>query len=340
MFKKEYFTPINIAFLVVIIAILVIMGKIFDTVMLFFTAYILACSMNPIIDKLNKRMPRTLATLLVLLVSLSLTILLFVPLIVVALEKIAQVFTFLPNNLDDIIQYLTYKYSNLTFLQNLDISEIRTQLTNMGSKVISGSINITKSMVSGITTLLMISVVLFYFTNDKEILKVRALRLFPPAIRKKAEEISTEVSTKVGGFVIATIMSSVAIGILTTIGLALIGHKDPVFLGFITGILDIVPVIGPTIAVIIGLIATYELGNWGYIFLTFAIYMIAQWAQNQMLRPLIFGKFMNMHPLVIIFAILVGARFYGAWGAIIAPAVASVIIVLFEELYLKQIETK
>lgn len=338
MFKKEHFTPINIAFLIVIIAILIIMGRIFDVVMLFFTAFVLACSLNPIIDRLNKFIPRTFATLTVLVVSLSLTILLFVPLIVVALQKIANVFEFLPHNLEGILQFIHTKYSNLTFLQNVNPAEIQTQAANIGSKVISGSIHITKSILSGVTIILMIGVVVFYFTNDKEILKIRFLRIFPPELRKRAEEISEEVSTKVGGFVIATIMSSAVVGILTTLGLLLIRHDEPVFLGFITGAFDVVPVVGPTIAVILGLVATYENGNWGYMLLTLGIYLIAQWLQNQMLRPMIFGKFMDMHPLMIIFSILVGAKFYGAWGAIVAPAFASVAIVLFEELYLKQIE--
>ena len=57
-----------------------------------------------------------------------------------------------------------------------------------------------------------------------------------------------------------------------------------------------------------------------------------------MLRPVIFGKLMDMHPLTIIVSLLVGARFLGFWGVILGPAIASVICVLVDELYLKRID--
>ena len=68
--------------------------------------------------------------------------------------------------------------------------------------------------------------------------------------------------------------------------------------------------------------------------------MIAQWAQNQLLRPIVFGKLLNMHPLVIIVALLFSAKFLGFWGVILSPAIASVICVLVDELYLNRINGK
>ena len=93
------------------------------------------------------------------------------------------------------------------------------------------------------------------------------------------------------------------------------------------------------VAVALGLI-TAASGGVGYVFLTFIIYMIAQWAQNQLLRPILFGKMLNMHPLVIIVSLLVCARFLGFWGIILAPAIASIICVLVDELYLSRINNK
>ena len=74
--------------------------------------------------------------------------------------------------------------------------------------------------------------------------------------------------------------------------------------------------------------------------MTFVVYMIAQWAQNQLLRPIVFGKLLNMHPLMIIVALLISARFLGFWGVILSPAIASVICVLVDELYLNKINEK
>ena len=67
------------------------------------------------------------------------------------------------------------------------------------------------------------------------------------------------------------------------------------------------------------------------------VYIIAQWISNNFIRPFIFGKFMDLHPLVILLSFLVAAEFLDVWGVILAPAIAAVVAVLFDELYVKQI---
>ncbi len=78
----------------------------------------------------------------------------------------------------------------------------------------------------------------------------------------------------------------------------------------------------------------------GFLGLTFLVYIVAQWAQNQLLRPIIFGKLLNMHPLMIIISLLIAARFLGFWGVVLSPAIASVICVLVDELYLNRINDR
>jgi len=103
--------------------------------------------------------------------------------------------------------------------------------------------------------------------------------------------------------------------------------------------LDIIPVIGATIAVSIALYTAFS-GGLFYVILTFIIMMIAQWLQNQIFRPLLFGKFMDTHPLLIIISLLIGAKFLGFWGVVLAPAIASIVCVLVDELYIKPINKK
>ena len=151
--------------------------------------------------------------------------------------------------------------------------------------------------------------------------------------------IFNNIAHKVGNYVFAQAIAMIFVGLLTTIGLWLIHHSHALLLGFITCIFDIIPVVGPAFAVALGLITSVNNGI-GYIILTFAIYMIAQWAQNQFLRPIIFGKLLNMHPLMIIVALLISARFLGFMGVILSPAIACVICVLVDELYLNRINKK
>ena len=102
--------------------------------------------------------------------------------------------------------------------------------------------------------------------------------------------------------------------------------------------MDIIPVIGATVAVILGVITAND-GGIGFMLLTLGIMLIAQWLQNQILRPLLFGKFMDIHPLLIIVSLLIGAKFLGIFGVILGPAFASLVCVLVNELYIRQINS-
>ena len=67
------------------------------------------------------------------------------------------------------------------------------------------------------------------------------------------------------------------------------------------------------------------------------IFLGVQQLSNNVIRPLVFGKFMDLHPLIIIFSLLVGGKFGGLLGLILAPALAAIVTVLIDELYLKNI---
>ena len=167
-------------------------------------------------------------------------------------------------------------------------------------------------------------------------MKKRFLEFFPPKFKQKAENILTSIKTKVGGYVFAQALSMIIVGLLSFIGLLIIGNQHALLIGFLACILDIIPVIGATIAVGVALYTAIS-GGLLYVLLTFAVMMLAQWLQNQIFRPILFGKFMDTHPLLIIVSLLIGAKFMGFWGVVLAPAMASIVCVLMDELYIKPI---
>ena len=171
---------------------------------------------------------------------------------------------------------------------------------------------------------------------DKKIIKNGIIRIFPSKIKERASEVYDNISQKVGGYVIAQIINMIAIGILTAIGLFILKVDYALLLGLITGALDIIPLVGPTIALILCLLMAYQMGPIG-VALVLLAFLTAQWISNNLIRPVVFGRFLDLHPLVIIFALLVSAQFLGVWGVILAPAIASLVCVLFDETYIKTI---
>ena len=71
--------------------------------------------------------------------------------------------------------------------------------------------------------------------------------------------------------------------------------------------------------------------------LIIVIFAIAQIAENNLVRPYIFGKFLDLHPLIIFLALFITAQYLGVVGVIFAPAIAATVCVLIDELYIKNI---
>ena len=130
-----------------------------------------------------------------------------------------------------------------------------------------------------------------------------------------------------------------AVGIMTTIFLFIMGVEYSLLLGLITGILDIVPIVGPTIALSVILLVAYPFGI-GKAILIIALFLLVQQLSNYIVRPIVFGKYMELHPLMIFLALFLAQQFLGFWGVILSPAIAATVCVLVDELYLTPINEK
>ena len=181
--------------------------------------------------------------------------------------------------------------------------------------------------------------IVYYLLVDKTYLREKFLEFFPQDIKLKASQILTTISNKVGGYVGAQILSMTAVGIMTTIFLFLMGIDYSLLLGLITGILDIVPIVVPTIALSVILLVAYPFGI-GKAVLIIALFLLVQQLSNYIVRPIVFGKYMELHPLMIFFALFLAQQFLGFWGVILSPAIAATVCVLVDELYLSPINEK
>ena len=157
-------------------------------------------------------------------------------------------------------------------------------------------------------------------------------------MKAKAEEILVSISQKIGGYVVAQIVTMTSVGIIMFIGLAIMGIDYALVLALITAVFDIVPVVGPAAAIVVIIITLFKLG-WIKIGIIILLFGFTQWAENNLVRPYVFSKFMDLHPLIIYFFLLVTAQFLGIIGVIFAPAIAATVCVLIEELYIKNINS-
>ena len=306
-----------------------------DITLLFFTSFVVASAINPAIDKMSKKMPRWAAVLIFYLIAFIVIALFLIPFVNILFQQLVVLLQNAPVYGEKL--YTTFN----VFLHKVPwtapvITHFTTAAANYSQNVVASSINLTMNLMGGLLVVFTLAMVVLYMLLDKDHLKTGFLRFFPLTIRDKVETISGSISKKVGGYVVGQLFSMFIVGVLFAFGLLIIKVNFAVLLGSVTGVLDIIPVVGPAIALILAVLVAFAQSPVQAVWVVI-LFLIVQWVTNTFLRPAIFSKFLDLHPLTIIFALLVSAAWLGVIGVIIAPAIAATVCVLIDELYLKNI---
>ena len=317
-------------------------SQIQSVALLAFASFVLACSLTPAVDKLSsfKHISRGFASTIVIVTTLLVILLFFVPIISMSIQEINQFVSNIPALVDKSVEFLSSKtLMGKSLMEYIDLGSITSASSQVASGLVNKSINITVAFMEAMTVIITMGVIVFYLIYEKNLLRDAVIAIFPHKMKQRAKEVYESIEKKVGGYVIAQILSMTTIAILTAIGLMLLDVQYSVLLGLIAGLLDIIPIVGPTIALVLGVLCAIQQG-WVVVLLVVAVYLIAQWISNNFIRPYVFGKFLDLHPVIIIFAFLIAAQFLGVWGVILSPAIAALLLTLFDELYLKTINNK
>lgn len=341
MINKRFWTSKNLIFTGLVIVLLLILPKIVGILMLFFGAYVIACALNPYVTKLMVKMKnRTAASSLVILSSVLAIIALFIPIVFVAYKEIKTFLITLPEKITDVTNFLLHaEFYGHKIPEMLDPETILGNSSSFAQGLVNQSWSLTVSLFQLLMVSVALTMIVYYILVDKAYLKKKFLQFFPPDLKDKADEILTNISNKVGGYVRAQILSMAAVGVMMAVVLVVLGVEYATLLGLITGILDIVPILGPTIALGIIILVAYPAGLLKIILIIVG-FLLVQQVSNYVVRPVLFGKLMELHPLMIFLALFLAEQFLGFWGVILSPAIAATICVLIDELYLAPINLK
>ncbi len=332
---KSYITAKNISFFVLVIFLIYLMVKMTDVFLLMFASYVIACAINPAVDKLEKKMPRSIAVGLMITVITLVTLGLIIPIGVLAFKEIKEFIVQLPAQISHLQEYWSsLKIANHSVASVFGFDKTIANSSVLAKGIIDNSINFTVSIIGALTIIITLGIIVFFFSNDRDKIQNTMLALFPPTIRDNAKKTMNELETKVGGYVTAQVLSIMQVGIVTAAGLMILRVEYAIFLGLIAAIMDLVPIVGPIVTFGLIILVSYPKGLLICI-LSCLVLIIAQTIENNWAKPYFFSKYMDMHPLIVIFSFLVAAKFLGVIGVILAPAIAAVIVALFKEIYIK-----
>jgi len=182
----------------------------------------------------------------------------------------------------------------------------------------------------------------FYITVDGNKLKPWARSLFKPEYLPEIDELGHRINRVWQSFFRGQLMLSLVIGTMTLIVGLLIGLPSALALAIIAGVMEAVPTIGPIIAAVPAIILALAQGssllpvdNFTFAMITLGAYILIQQLENALIVPRIMGSALELHPMIVLVGVVIGASFAGILGIFLAAPTLATLKVLFQYAHAK-----
>ncbi|MAH80090.1 MAG: hypothetical protein CMP39_00180 [Rickettsiales bacterium] len=224
------------------------------------------------------------------------------------------------------------------FLNNSDlITNFQTNIQSFIVSTFQTIPNIFFSTFSILTLLLFIPLLMFFFLYQGKDISKAFIKFIPNRYFEMFVKLFYSTGNQISSYISGIFIESVIIGFLTTMMLIFLKSDYTVLLGTIAGIANIIPYIGPIIAAIPAIIIFYlKIGTVEAALFISLGYIFVQSIDNIILKPVIFSRTVNLHPLIVFLGLLVGGMLGDMWGLILAvPVMGSIKVSL--EIILKEL---
>lgn len=319
----KYITQNQFLATIIIIALAWFAIELKEILVIIFISFIIMATLSPSVNLLKKkRVPRILAVLIPYVLTMSVIILLIIPIIPFFISQLQTLFTSFPTYLDQSAKLLNIK---------LDLSDINNLVTKDLEGIGKNALLFTSKVFSGVFSLLAIFVISFYFMLGQDRVKKEVTSLFPKQNEDRILATISQIETKLGAWFRGQVILSFSIGFSTWIALTLLGIPFALPLALLAGILEIVPTIGPIISAIPAIIVALSISP--TITITVIVfYVVIQMLENNFLVPKIMEKAVGLNPIIIILGVMVGTKLMGVLGALLSVPFITMLLVLFRNL--------
>jgi predicted PurR-regulated permease PerM len=229
---------------------------------------------------------------------------------------------------ESLVMSLADRYANVAFPRWLAgfVSAATSRLSQIAITIGNDAATIVVATGGGVATaffdILIALVIAFWALRDLPTIRAELVSLAGPDHKGDAEHLISTVTRVVGGFLKGQTIAALTIGILATIGLTILRVPYALVLGIVAGALSFVPYIGPfTAGLIAGLVGLLH-GPWAAVFAVLVV-AVAQNLTDTLVTPRVMSNQVDLHPILVIFSLLVGGSLFGIPGLLFAIPVAA-----------------
>lgn len=302
----------------------------------FLFAVLLAYLLSPFVEVLEKRkVPRTLAIIIiysVFIAGLVMAVVYGIPAIVEEVNVLIKQLPSLTQRAQELLASIEEQFSHINLPPGVKDALNNNLLKLQGhlDRLLNAIPQFILSLFGRIVNIILVPILSFYMLKDLELIKQSLLNLAPGGQRGRIYALFSRIDEKLGAWIRGQLTVGFIVGFLTFVGLEIVGMDFALVLGILVGITNIIPYFGP----IIGAVPALFLGllRSPLMFVkVLVVQVVAQQLESNFITPQILGRQLGLHPLLIIFSLLLGAQFGGIAGLLFAVPVTAVIreVVIF-----------
>ncbi len=318
------------AILLVLLVIFLYVLK--DVLIIFLFAIVIASAISPFANWLDqKHFPRVLGVLMLYLVVLGLLVFLLSLIVPYITDDINRLVSSLPKVVEQVSSSLESAQKGTQYFDFL--GEIQNLLEGLSSYLQQASqsvVGVVVSIFGGIFSFIAILIISFYLSVTRKGIESFLGSVVPEKYEGYVIGLWKRAEIKVGRWLQSQLLLGLIVGLMVYVGLSLLNIKFALLLGIIMMILELVPMVGPVIAAIpavfLAFLQSPSLGLW-----VIVLYVVVQQLENHVLVPLILGRNLNLNPVVVIIALLIGQQLAGIPGMILSVPMATIFVEMLED---------
>ena len=208
--------------------------------------------------------------------------------------------------------------------------ELPMKALQFSSKLVWGSISNLFNIILMIAKMVIIPVVMFYLLRDFDSINKKLLGLVPARFQEKTKDVVLEIDQVLSRFVRGQLMVAGLMGVMYSAGLFLCDTPMSLSLGMMAGLVNLVPYLGLILGLVPSALLTYiHTQEWLPVMGVAGVFAFAQAMEGMLITPRVVGDNIGLHPVAVIFAVLLGGELFGITGMILGvPGVAVLNVLL------------
>jgi predicted PurR-regulated permease PerM len=318
-----------------------IMGIFVHAIVLLLLAMAVAFLVTPVVDFLNRNMPRFPAALIVYLIVLSGLVGLCYALVFSLIQQVTYFSTHLPEYVQNLpntytatLDWLVKQGIPITSL-NKAISTIEDQANAFALSLAANLVLVVQIVGEAVVNTMLVVVLSFYLTLDGNRLRNALISIAPKRSMPHVILFQDALNRVVGNYIRGQLTLAAIIGVLAGVGCYFLGLSNfALIIGVLAFLFETIPMVGPALASIPAILISLLLPDpFPRTYAIIVYFIIIQVFESNILGPRIVGHAVGLHPAVSILALIVGVQLFGAFGALLATPVLAAVWVVVASVY-------